>query len=439
MKATKRAWIFLGGAAVALAAGCDRTVALEAPTNEFSDIFVSGVCAVKDDLREVELSVILVGKESEGLRPDDYIFDKETTQGGVVGELLKPESFTFEVPTGLEVRARAESDPETNEHGVKEEVALRVDALRFDHIGGEARKDDARLVILLLDQSGTLAGKNPANAAEIPDLNRATDPNDERITFFEALVAELPEDDEITVVPFNGTLAPRLTPPTANRDVVLGALAELGHNTKEDGGTPLALALKTVLENIIDFRDEDGTYANHDLNPVVVLFTDGVEGGDTSGGVTLEEVTEQYVRRRLETPDGDTVDAPPVPVIVLHLQPPLAAAAPPIELDRGRSPELMDLACRTGGEYYFVESRLEQGEIRTDFSKADQTFPIIVGNRLIGAWRLTVPTDLHDAQRFPTGGYFVTTEVGVNLAGRKKTAPLIKKTDSDNRLWLYKK
>ena len=66
-----------------------------------------------------------------------------------------------------------------------------------------------------------------------------------------------------------------------------------------------------------------------DLSPVIVLFTDGVEGGDASRK-TLDEVADRYAAHD-----------PPVPVIVLELRP-----KPETAFRRTRDPGLVDDARR---------------------------------------------------------------------------------------------
>jgi hypothetical protein len=200
--------------------------------------------------------------------------------------------------------------------------------------------------------------------------------------------------------------------PTRERSVIDEGLGMLSRG--QDGGTPLADALDQTLSRIVDAPD------NADRNPVVVLFTDGTEGGDTStGGATLARVTEKYAQHR----------PAPVPVIVLHLQPPAAAAMAPTSSARGRDPDLQALACATGGEYLFLRDANE--------FTANPDLEPIVRNRLRGIWRLRV--DLDAGALPPHAGYLLTAELSATLGVNTNSFPIELSTDEtggqDTRLW----
>jgi hypothetical protein len=421
----------LWGAAVLLLAGCDSTVGLDSQRLSFSRVLVPGACKApgSDDLSNVEMSVMLLDEDS-ALLPDDRI----SGESGRVGDLLTFDDFRFvENPVGTdpgELMGKpglAENDAETEgQDRVRLPVGLQPDNLKFLWSGGEERRDDNRLVVLLMDQSGSLIGLDPITS--MVDTNRASDIRDQRIVFFKDFVSELPDNDYVSLVPFNGEFVVTAdSAPTKNRDVILEGLDQLDIN-QPSGGTPLARALDASLTSIIDFA------GNADLNPVVVLFTDGTESGDTSPeGTTLDTVTEKFANHT-RTVDGERVPAP-IPVIVVHLQVPASAAVAPLSWPRGHDAKYADLACRTGGEYIFLR---DAGEFT-----ANGNLPTILRNRVVGTWRLNVQSGLGQGE-FTPGGYLLTSELSVTLGGNTASAPMALSRDvnaqtQDTRLWFYKK
>ncbi len=421
----------LWGAAVLLLAGCDSTVGLDSQRLSFSRVLVPGACKApeNDNLTNVEMSVMLLDEDS-ALLPDDRI----SGESGKVGDLLTYSDFRFvDNPAGTDPgelmgkQGLAENDGETEgQERVRLPVGLNPDALKFLWSGGAERKDDDRLIVLLMDQSGSLIGLDPITGNV--DTTRASDLGDQRIVFFRDFIAELPEGDYVSLLPFNREFADiNQAEPSRNRSVTEEALNQLDINQPE-GGTPLAHALDQALTRIIDFA------GNADLNPVVVVFTDGTETGDTSPeGVTIESVTEKFANHR-RTVDGESVPAP-IPVIVVHLQVPPSAAVAPLSWPRGHNAKYADLACRTGGEYIFLRDA-------TEFT-ANGDLPTILRNRVVGTWRLNVQTGL-GAGAFTPGGYLLTSELSVTLGGNTASAPMALSRDvnaqtRDSRLWFYKK
>jgi hypothetical protein len=417
-------WVALG---VLGLSACDSTVGLDSTKLSFSGLLVPGVCKDQDDLQFADMSVMLLDSQ-DALLPDSRI----RGQTGRVGDVLTEQNFEFVPPTGVNPselqnkEAIAESDPEAADH-VRLPLGLHPESLKFLWNGGEDRKDDDRLIILLMDQSGSIIGQDP-NTGNV-DTSRASDLDDARILFMRELINDLPEHDFVSLVWFNGTFPtfdPQYASPARNRSVTDAGLGVLSRG--QDGGTPLVAALDQTMDRIVDFQD------NADLNPVVVLFTDGTEAGDTTpNGKTLDDVIAKYATHKRKVGD-ETVDAP-VPVIVMHLQVPAAAAQPPTSFHRGRDPKLAELACATGGEYLFLRDANE--------FTANPDLSTVVRNRLRGVWRLRVQTELAKPDFASGTGYLLTGELSATLGKNTNSFPFELSTDQtggqDTRLWLYKK
>ena len=237
-----------------------------------------------------------------------------------------------------------------------------------------ARPSDAeQLVILVMDHSASLNGGDESDPTGDPA--RASDPDDRRVDFFAGLVAAMPPSTHFAVVKVAGLFA--TTPnasgtPTTDREPILAALDALREN--ETGGTPLARGLIDAAA-IADARP--------DLRTQIVLFTDGVEDGDTS--------------QRPDRPDPSSLDdalavvvqrAVPINVHAVHLQPAGEAGLP-----LGRDTRLAELACLSGGDYHFVAA---PGDLHAERREA------IRARLLGGGWRARVDADLADP---PEGGW----------------------------------
>lgn len=262
-------------------------------------------------------------------------------------------------------------------------ITLDPVALEYATLGGAGRAGDATLVVLMMDHSGSMVGRDPIT--DEFDPSRASDLNDLRLAFMSQWLERLPDDVLVSLVPFQGEFAditPEFSTPTRNRDVIAEGLETLQFD--ESGPTPLTRTLRDSLERIIE--------PNPAMNPVVLLFTDGVEDGDPTdqqGG--FERVVDAYA-------NGST----PTPVIVMHLQPP--GTLP--DARRGRDPRLVNLACRTGGAYVFLPSA--EGLL------VDPELMTRMVNRIGGAWRARVRSDV-EAGEAPQ---LISTEVEVEIDGR---------------------
>lgn len=333
-----------------------------------------------------------------GLRPADVF--NVGGQSRSFGELVGAESLTF----GESRLAPLAGD------AAAEAVTLGASTLAYTPTGGEARAADERLVVLLVDHSGSMKGQpDPLGPAARAN---ASDPTDARVDLLKSLVRRptIPADTYFSLVWFNGgrpTLGPEFGTPTRNRDVLVCPSGDDGESCQQDaemdgltrlakneaGGTPLADALKQTMDVLID-GDRTG-----DMNPLVVLVTDGVEDGDTStSGATLESEAARYA--------GHTFggEASPVPVVVVHLQPSAASG-----FAQGPDPALHALACATGGEYFFIPDA-------AGLATANELAAHIAA-RFEGTWRLGI-----DADPAPAEPAWLETELTATVAGSTLTA-----------------
>ena len=410
---------FIGGAGIAalLALSCDSTIGLDPSQTSFTNLVVPGACRASDNLSRVDFSVMLLGG-TEALLPDSDIAREPVTG------LLDLDGFQFRLTQddrdgSIESRSVViECDlcgPGSLGNTTKRGVGLRATDFTFAYSGGEDRRAKKKLVVLMLDHSASLVGVDPLDDRNVKP-GRGSDRDDQRISFFLQLVGNLPGDHYVSLVSFNGDFAnisDQYSTPTVNRDVIREGLEGLNFN--EGGKTPLARALDDAYERIIEPNYQD-------LNPVVVLFTDGTELQDDSG--VLDEVKAKYVAG----PVGQSV-----PIVVMHLQQ-TAAAEEDFGYERGRSAAYQRLACDSGGEYLFLERASEFTE--------STTLQSVVRNRLAGVWRLATETTLSTPE-FSDTGYLMSTELTVTLGVKSRSFSMSRERQSDDvfndtRIWLYK-
>ncbi len=425
---TPKASIAAVAALVSVLFSCDSTVGLDPTRPTFTELLVPGACIVEDNLSQVDLSVMLLDVSNQSIQPDALL----AREFQPVGELLSINNFEFSRPATAGQDFPEDAFVEGEAEPAQKGVAVNPISLEFKWTGGIERKDDSKLVVLAMDHSGSLAGQDPRTL--LFDISRASDRSgegsDQRIVFFQQLVADLEEREKesdenffMSLISFNGSFAnvrEEYATPTLNKDIIRDGLTALSRD--EEGLTPLADGLKAALERVITAG------GNEDLNPIVVLFTDGVEraadgssGGDTSTSSLYDggDGTAGMIRRYSELN---------IPVIVLHLQ-----SAVNSGFERGRDRALMDLACQTGGEYIFLERADE-------FTKSD-SLSIVVKNRISGIWRLRTETTLGQAA-FGSDNYLLSTEVSATLSGREESARVARSETNldyeDSRLWFYK-
>jgi hypothetical protein len=432
---SKALLVLLGSASAA----CDSTVNLDYQPRYFDELLASGICRAPDsvDDSQLDLSLQILSYTREGtvsLLPNDaVVIDGIPRQ---VEEELRSDDFEFALAANCKTD---EVDPATfnscaersDQPSSQTGLSLLGSSLRYEVPGGDARRGDDRLVVLLLDNSGSLKGQ--PDPTQSVDPSKASDQRDERLTFFKNLVRlpYIPLDTYFSLVWFDQRqphITQEFATPTRNRDVMVCPAGSDGATCRLDkafdglsqlergeiGSTPLADALDQTYNIVINGKDTKA------FNPVVILFTDGTERGDSSGsGKTLAQVTQTYANH---TYGGQ---ASPVPVIVLHLQPRLASG-----FAQGRDPELYALACATGGEYVFIE--------RSDEFTTSNTLEPLVANRIAGAWKLRVSST--DTVGLGSGQYLLSSELSLTLGGKKESTALTSSDDEteDTRLWFVK-
>ena len=154
----------------ALLSACDSTVGLDPTRPTFTKVLVPGVCPLTPDVSRLRLSVLLLDGRSS-LLPDSRI----QREFRPVIELLPKERFTFS-------KSSADTDVMGSEPGVvvkldgdiedpqKLPTVLQTVDRSFAYAGGEVRQEDQRLVVLVMDHSGTLAGIDPLDGALKPEI-----------------------------------------------------------------------------------------------------------------------------------------------------------------------------------------------------------------------------------------------------------------------------
>lgn len=399
----------LGAATLFLSSGCDSTVGLDLQANNFREVIVPGACKQTDDLSTVSLSVLLLGGDGQ-LYPDSRL---SGAQGTVGNRLSATESFRFTRAPADSGSMFAEPAVGTGAAGDEQGVGVQPVSLDYEYSGGIDRRNETKLVVLMMDKSGSLIGRDPFTGDV--DVSKATDQSQQRLAFFSGLLQNLPENYRVSLVPFSGDF-PQITDeystPTPNRDVILDGLTVATRASEASGLTPLARSLDSVYTRIIEPNLQG-------MNPVVVVFTDGLEGVDLAAD--LQTQATRYA-------DGGLAGAS-VPIIIVHLQPPPTVD----ERLRGRDPVLAELACQTGGEYIFL-SRADE------FTTTSYLQPAVL-NRIDGAWKLDVDTTLNSGA-FEPGPWLVSTQFTVELAGEERSFVLQRARQRDDlrdsRLWFFK-
>ena len=394
------------------------------------DVYVSGLCSSQSSNHQLELSVLL-RSPVRNILPSSRVEDERKYVNG----LLKASDFEFSLPatsaTDLEGDAYLTQDQAS---GASVAMSITPVKVEYEYVGGEDQKDAKPYVIFLLDQSASHIGMTET------DLNpsNSTDYNGVRLSFFNQLLQNLPEHYYASVIAYQGneddaTSADTLaTSPLSLRqmyetevegereeligvDILLNRLSELTSNIGLKVGTPMRQALKSTLRIAKEARDNPPNVSG--LSPVVILYTDGVEGGDTSTGPEdLSEIAAMY-------------KAEGIPVHIVHLNLPFTFP----EEDRVRSSAFAELACQTGGDYHFLE--------RSETFYIHPSLLPMIESRTQGRWKLTVESDFNNEELFPSQmGYLLSTELKVTLGQDSKTYSLRSdgRPDQDTRVWVYK-
>lgn len=401
---------------------CDNTVALDTTLPSLTSVYVSSACPAESDLTTLDLSLVLLNQgnsneESDNLLPTSRVKRESKT----VGELLTTSAFQFNRPTitdtiapQIMTTAYVTLDNDARDH---KPVSLQSVDINFDFTGNDELREKETLVILLMDQSGSLFGKY--SDVEAPNFDQATDFKSERITFFKQFVKNLPSDYYVSLISFKERFSSlndedsETNIPTQNRELINERLEELRSSNEKGVGTPLIEALVDAKKLI------DQALTGKDYKPIIILFTDGVESGDTSpSNETLEGMSLEFKRLN-------------IPVHVVELQPPAAIAD---DDRRGYDLDLSLLACQTGGDYLLVKQADE-------FTKSNSLEPILL-NRMVGRWKLRIQSDLVDNDVFPPNqGYLLSTDLQVTLGGQTRAYSMSfsgVEATNDQRLWIFK-
>ena len=464
MRSIHPAAVLVAGALSASALSCDSTAGIDTAAASFNELLAPSACFVDPELTDFDLSVMLISKGDRSatsatrmLVPGDRI--AQETQS--VGELLTVNSFTFASDTNNSATPPAEASPEFNETVDAKQVRLTKAGLNFLPTFPDGTEDSKKLVIFVVDHSISLKGVDPETGL----INSAygSDDVDQRIAFFRQLTDRIEQDapsTNIALVAMNtessaltscddnpcitGQTAEVCSSPTRNRELTDCGLGVLEYGEK--GQTNLNQTLRNVMSSLIATNEDN-------FEPVVVLFTDGVEKGDPSGDL-FSDTEDVNGNGMLDVPprgaapgtaldedinkngilDASTIDlyvngpnGRQVPVIVFHLQANVDAAAA-YGYSTGRSYALSNLACLTGGEYVFVPTA-------DDFTQ-NQDLVTIAQNRLRGVWRLSVDSRLMDVDE---GGVLLSTTLSMTLAEETHRVEFdLDQMGRDRRLWLYK-
>lgn len=282
-------------------------------------------------------------------------------------------------------------------------------------------KERRPLLILLLDQSSTILLGRDGN------VNLASDFNHQRLTFLSTLVKNLNDDFQVAVLWFSGasstfgTDRSTVNRPVDNLELVANEINLLNRSEKFEPRTPLRQALadaKSMIEGLGDDR----------YDPVVVVFTDGTEEGDSSmTSLTDEDLASFFVERH-------------VPVHTLQLRAKVDPSADPDEEAERIAPLtfMSDLACQTGGDFFYLRD--------ADQLTYNDSLEPILRNRLQGRWslKLRAPSLSNVADQIDGAGLMFSSAFRVTLGGESQQydAQQISKSASgkaltiDQRLWL---
>ena len=261
-----------------------------------------------------------------------------------------------------------------------------------------ALKDRKPLLILLLDQSHSVLGLGRSSQQYGSDIGH------QRLTFFSTLINNLDDSYEIAMLSFSGTSSTfgtdrsQVSRPVNSRDLVIDELNELNQSTNFKERTPLLQAL-TDAKSLIEGLGDD-TY-----DPVVVVFTDGTESGDSSMGALSQEELATFFEDQH------------IPVHTVQLRAKIDPANDPaIEAERPKPMlQMSELACRTGGDFFYLRDA-------DQFTYNDSLEPVL-RNRLAGRWSLKVRSaDIaSQSESLGTPGFLLATDFRVTLAKQTRT------------------
>jgi Mg-chelatase subunit ChlD len=399
----------------------------------------------------VNLSILLESDDGRSAGPDFKLLEQKQT----LQEIIRANNFSFElnadsvgnnsgsiIPGATATQAGAAESETIQFSATSVEFTApgyppADDPLAMDQNQKDAIDAKGKLIVFALDNSGSLLGSDDRQDTLVVNTYNdmaASDRGDNRKVFFDQMLDLFNPRDHVSLVKIStnggniidcndsctaGSLHLCSTP-TRERSVVRCGLQALA--TDEAGTTPINQVLKDIYRRVI--------LNSTDLNPVVVLFTDGAEDDDTIESLlgpdgAIELFANGYQNNALTAP---------VPVFVLHLdQKPIAAAA--VEdggfgFRAGRDERLMQLACATGGDYIFLEGAEEMTSGRLG------SLSRIVRNRIEGAWTVTAETGLGELE---AADWYVSTTMRVTVANKQLSFAMergdVSDPSSDSRLW----
>lgn len=454
---------------------CDSTVWLDTTLPSLTGVYTSGACQTGP--QELDVSVVLVNQGSnttlnilpttkvakvksktiielmqskpsefsssdfELLKPqemedleslmqlpasDDGVAYIEGEDGSLMGDLFPLAAETI----NLEYRWSSRVLDQIQSENVAQLDANTGDSERLaSKTAGELSnvfKDRTPLLILILDQSNSVLGLGRSSQQYGSDIGH------QRLTFFSTLINNLDDSFEIAMLWFSGTSSTfgtdrsEVSRPVKSRDLIVSELNQLNQSMNFKERTPLLQALtdtKSLIESLSDDR----------YDPVVVVFTDGTESGDSSmGALSHEELTTFFVDRH-------------IPVHTVQLRAKIDPANDPA--DEGERPKPMlkmsELACLTGGDFFYLRD--------ADQFTYNDTLEPVLRNRLTGRWSLKVRSSDLASKSMSLGapGFMLGTDFRVTLAKQTRTynARRFSKSTTDQnreiivdkRLWVTSK
>ncbi len=280
-------------------------------------------------------------------------------------------------------------------------IDLTVKSVEY-HPVGNPNADKGRIVSLVVDNSGSIAGISSVGE----HTESKTDPENDRLAAATIFVKALGPDDRVGVYALSGSGSDGVIfkslelsngrgtgflPPTSG--VVTQAIGELQRGAQ--GGTP-------IWDGIIQaVRDMDGAVDLDHYVPSIVLFTDGYKKQDLDGA---EAQVEYGPDATFDDALAAVTSGPyPIPVFIVHLE-------NKVRTPLGRDPKLAQLACASGGAYYYVTDPVET---KTPYQKffEHMTRGYYLAHFGYQALRLD--------DRFPAGeDYAINATVNVTIGGR---------------------
>ena len=398
---------------------------------DLTNLYIAGAC--KLDNNTLDLSIIFQGdsRGSGTIRRSNILPDTKLADTfSVVEESLMSQSFSFHTPSIMQSKIDQGEVAEGVAYGESEDglitgepttVELTPSSIEYQWSSSDIEAGRIPLLILLMDQSNSVLGLSRSEHRYGSDIFH------QRITFFKSLINNLNDNFEVAILTFSGIASDYgsdsslVNVPTQNRELLKFSMEELMYSANYQARTPLNQALNDT-KSLIEGLDQD-TY-----DPVVVVFTDGVEDGDSSmGAPSIAELTSFYVQRHV-----------PVHTVQLKAKQDTNPASGDLEAETKRPKpleEMSALACQTGGDFYYIRNAEE-------FTSNNDLVTMLL-NRLSGRWSLKVNTNMFNTIIDDAPGIMLSTELEVVLGDeveRFNAAQTIDSIDNrvkmDSRVWV---